>query len=76
MHLLHLPALNTFQSVFIYTEVDTASEAFHAYPLALQHTFAIHAGFSLEISQLAKPPPAHVLDGFPEIMLPPSPAGR
>jgi hypothetical protein len=75
MHLLHLPALNTFRSVFLYTEVDSASEAFHGYPLVLQHTFAIHAEFSLDISQLANPPPAHVLDDSPETVPPPSPAG-
>jgi len=75
MHFLHLPALNIFRSVFLYTEVDSASEAFHGYPLVLQHTFAIHAKFSLDISQLARPPPAHV-DGSPETMPPPSPAGR
>jgi hypothetical protein len=76
MHLLHLPALNTFRSVFFYTEVDSASNAFHGYPLILQHTFAIHAEFSLDISQLASPPPAHALDGPLETTPPPSPAGR
>jgi hypothetical protein len=76
MHLLHLPALKTFRSVFLYTEVDSASEAFHGYPLVLQHTFAIHTEFSLDISQLPSPPPADVLDGSTETIPPPSPAGR
>lgn len=76
MHLFHFPALNTFRSVFLYTEVDSASEDFHGYPLVLQHTFAIHPGFSLDFSQLASPPPAHVLDGSPETMPPPPPAGQ
>jgi hypothetical protein len=76
MHLPHLPALSTFRSVFLYTEVDSASEAFHDYPLVLQHTFAIRGGFSLDISQLASPRPAHVLDGSSETIPPPSPAGR
>lgn len=61
-------------SVFLYTGVDSASEAFHGYPLVLQHTFAIHTEFSLDISQLASPPPAHVLGGSPETIPPPSPA--
>ncbi len=72
MHLLHHSALNTFQSVFLYTEVDAASGTFYGYPLILQHTFAIHAEFSLDISQLASPPPAHVL-GSSQGGVPPSP---
>ncbi|KAF8491842.1 DNase I-like protein, partial [Russula emetica] len=67
-------AIGESGSVFLYTEVDSASEAFHGYPLVLQHTFAIHAEFSLDISQLASPPPAHVPDESPETMPPPSPA--
>jgi hypothetical protein len=76
MHLLHLLALNTFRSVFLYTKADSASEASHGYPLVLQHTFAIHGEFSLDISQHTSPPPAHVLDRSSETMPPPSPSGR
>jgi hypothetical protein len=76
MHLLHLPVLNTFRSVLLYTEVDSASETSHGHLLALQHTFAIHGEFSLDISQLASPPPKLVLDGSSEAVPPPSPAGR
>jgi hypothetical protein len=73
---LHFPVLNTFRSVFLYTEVDSASETSHVYPLALEHTFAIHGEFSLDISQLASPTPAHVPDGSSETVPPPSPPGR
>jgi hypothetical protein len=63
--------------VFLYTEVDAASKADHDYPLFLQHTFAIHTEFFLDISQLASPPHAHhLLGGSLEAMHLPPPHGR
>jgi hypothetical protein len=62
--------------VFLYIENEAASKAAHGFPLVLQHTFAIHSEFSLEISQLASSSAENVLNDSPETGLPPSPAGR
>jgi len=75
---IHLPyhsQLSTPQSVFLYTEDEAPSNVTHAFPLVLQHTFAIHREFSLEISQLASSSAENVLDDTPEMKHPPSPAG-
>lgn len=62
--------------MFLYTEVEAASNVAYGHPLFLKHTFAIHAEFLLDISPLPNPPPLHVLDGFPEVMRAPSAPGR
>ncbi|KAI0292853.1 hypothetical protein BC826DRAFT_1105265 [Russula brevipes] len=50
-------------SVFLYTENKAASRVASDLPLVLQHTFAVHAEFSLEISQFATSSSAHTPGG-------------
>jgi hypothetical protein len=76
--MLYDSMLNDIRSVFLYTENKAASRAASDLPLVLQHTFAVHAEFSLEISQFATSSSAHTPGGRAETEPFPSgsPAGR